>query len=489
LNALTALPSLREVFADVFRNLRLILVMLILPPIIAVGVALTLPPVYQADAKLLIKPGREFMPTTSLGQSEQGGPVANMAEIVKSETEILNSQDLAQDVLSKLTVPAVYPELGAEAASDGATLDRAITAFGKQLNVNPVELSNVVGVSFQSTHPDVAVKVLTALLADFQSRHVTLYGNASSGLIQTQIEAKQKALQELDAKRIQYQNANGAFSIPDQRASLIQQRAQIAALLQTAQIRGGALQQQITFLKKSRAEAPRNSAIDSETDPTLGASGTAMTTLITLRQKEQELLQHYQPGAPAVVQIRAQIAQAEQFVQQAQAGGNTKVHTGANPLLATIDQQLLSAQSELTPLASQIQGYNAQVATLDDQLRKLQGDELEVNNLQRQIDSLTADLQTLRTNLEQARFAQNMDEAKVSSVSIIDMPRLESKPVFPKKAFFGLAGLAVGLMLSALIILFSLSFGNTIITVEGAERLFGTPVVAALPRLKNLPAE
>jgi len=487
--AMNTLPSIREVAADVFRNLKLILFVLLVPPIIACVAAFMLPPVYQADAKLLVKPGREFMPFAGMGQSDMGMPISSMSEVVKSETEILNSNDLAQDVLNKLTIPAVFPDL-ANSGSNVPLMERAIFAFSQALNVTNVDLSNVVDLSFQSNDPAMATKALETLLADFEARHVTLYSTSLSKPIENQIEAKQKEVEALDAERIKYQNANGAFSIPDQRASLIQQRAQIEALLQDAQIRNGALQEQVAFLKKSRASTPQTTALDSEVDPTTGSSSAALATLMGLRQKEQELLQHYQPTAPAVVQIHAQIAQAEQFVQQAQSGdANRKVRTGANPLIATIDQQLLAAQSELTPITSQIEGYKAQMGALDEQLKKLQDNELQVNSLQRQIDSLSGDLQTLRTNLATTRLAENMDAAKVSSVAIIDAPRLESKPVFPKKLIFGIGGLAIGMVFSAMVILLSLSFGNTLITVEGAERILGTPVVAALPRLKALPAE
>ena len=488
MNVLTTLPSLREVFADVFRNLKLLIIVFLIPPVIASALALMLDPVYQADAKILIKSGREFMPTTNIGLNDQGAPISSMAEVVKSETEILNSQDLAENVLQKLTIPAVFPDLVADTDTDIPAIDQAIDLFSKQLAVDPVELSNVVDVSFNSKDPQMAIKVLNALLGDFQARHVTLYSSMLSKPIEEQIDAKQKLLQAVDAKRVEFQNANGAFSVPDQRASLIQQRAQITALLQDAEIRSGALAEQVAFLKKNRAGTPQEAPLDSEIDPAAGASGAALDQLMALRQKEQELLQHYQPGAPAVTQIRQQIAQAEQFVKQAQSGNNKKVRTGANPLIAAIDQQLLTSQSELTPINSQIAGYKEQAAAIDEQLRTLQDSELQVNTLQRQIDSLTLDIQTLRTNLEQARFSENMDLAKVSSISIIDAPRLEPKPIFPKKILFGLAGVAVGLTFASLVVLSSLAFGNTIITVEAAERILGTPVVAALPRVSALPA-
>lgn len=485
---MSTLPSVRELLAAVFRNVRWIALALVVPPVVAVVMAFSLPKVYQADAKLLIKPGREFMPATSMGQNDFALPSSTMAEIVKSEVEILNSKDLAESTLQKLGVEAVYPDLAAGGGGGDAVLERAISRFAKQLSVDPIDLSNVVNVGFRSEDPAVTTKVLAALLADFQARHVTVYSAGLTQPIQEQIAAKQKELEGLDAKRIDYQNATGAFSIPEQRASLIQQRAQIETLLRDAEIKESALKQQIAFLKKSRANTPQMAQIENEVDPSSQASSEALQQLMALRQKEQEMLQRYQPTAPAIVQLRAQIAQAEQFVKQAQSPTSRKVRTGANPLMAQIEQQLLTAQAELTPINTQIEGYKAQIASFDGQLKKLQDSELEVNNLQRQIESLTADLQTLRTNLEQARLAENMDQAKVSSVSIIDAPRLEPRPVFPKKTLFGLAGIAVGLLIAGLITLLSLTFGNTIITVEGAERIFGVPVVAALPDLKPLAA-
>jgi uncharacterized protein involved in exopolysaccharide biosynthesis len=485
--SLSTLPSVRELLAAVFRNVRWIAIALIVPPVIAVILAFALPKVYQADAKLLIKPGREFSPAASMGQNEFALPSSTMAEIVKSEVEILNSKDLAEATLKKIAVGTLYPDLAA--APDDVALQRGVTRFEAQLWVDPIDLSNVVNVGFRSTDPAVATKVLTALLTDFQARHVNVYSAGLTTPIEDQIAAKQKELEGLDAKRIAYQNKTGAFSIPEQRASLIQQRAQVQTLLHDAQIKESALEQQVAFLQKSKANTPKMAALESETDPSSQTSSEALQQLMALRQKEQEMEQRYQPSAPAMVQIRAQIAQAEQFVKQAQSPSSTKTRTGANPLLASIDQQLLTAQSELTPITSQIEGYSGQIAGFDDQLKQLQESELEVNNLERQILSLTADLQSLRTNLEQARLAENMDQAKVSSVSIIDAPRLEPRPVFPKKTFFGLAGIAIGVVIAGLITLMSLAFGNTVITVEGAERIFRVPVVAALPDLKPLPAK
>src|SRR3569623_242321 len=183
-----------------------------------------------------------------------------------------------------------------------------------QLQVDPIDLSYVVNVGFQSEDPAVATKVLTALLADFQARHVNVYSAGLTKPIEDQITAKQKELEGLDARRIAYQNKTGAFSIPEQRASLITQRAAVQTLLHDAEIKEGALEQQVAFLQKSKANTPKMAALENENDPTSQTSSAALQQLMALRQKEQEMEQRYQPNAPAMGQIKAQIAQAEHIV-------------------------------------------------------------------------------------------------------------------------------------------------------------------------------
>jgi hypothetical protein len=249
-------------------------VALIVPPVIAVILAFSLAKVYQADAKLLIKPGREFMPTANMGQNEYALPNSTMAEIVKSEVEILNSKDLAESTLKTISVAALYPDLAT--LPEKQALERAVTIFEAQLQVDAIDLSTVVNVGFQSEDPEIAAKVLTVLLADFQARHVNVYSGGLIEPIQEQIASKQKELEALDAKRIAYQNKTGAFSIPEQRASLITQRAAVQTLLHDAEIKEGALEQQVAFLKKSKANTPKMSALESESDPTSQTSSEAL---------------------------------------------------------------------------------------------------------------------------------------------------------------------------------------------------------------------
>jgi capsular polysaccharide biosynthesis protein len=55
--------------------------------------------------------------------------------------------------------------------------------------------------------------------------------------------------------------------------------------------------------------------------------------------------------------------------------------------------------------------------------------------------------------------------------------------VFPKKWLFLAAGVVIGLVLSTLVMLLSLTFGNRFLTIDTIERVLGLPVLVALPNL------
>jgi uncharacterized protein involved in exopolysaccharide biosynthesis len=452
--------------------------------LIAVVLLMVLKPIYRADARLMVNPG----------QGEQGAAKSSTQETAKSEIAILNSNELARDVLSKVTVPAVFPDLSIQSASQSASVpapDKAIAAFDKQLDVRPLEPSNLVSVSFKSTNPDIAIKVLETLLADLQARHVAPSGADLTGPIEQQISEKQKQIQDLDSQRIAYQNANSGSSVSDQRADLTQQRTQTTSALQDAESKRDTLQKKLDTLKESRANTPKTKTITSEVDPPLPITSDALIRLMALRRKELQLLQQYPATAPAVQQVHAQISVAEKVAQmeeaQAQADTeNSQARTVPNPQIASIDRKIQATDSELAPIVSQVDDYKSQIAALDDQIHKLEDSDLQRNtqldNLQHQIDGMTADLQALRAKLAQARAAGDTGQAKVSSVTVTDAPRLEAKPIFPDRLLFIWIGLGIGAALSLLFILLSLTSRKTILTAEGAERILKMPVVAELPK-------
>jgi uncharacterized protein involved in exopolysaccharide biosynthesis len=491
---MTRPPFTPELLARVFRNIRLILAVLVIPPAVAVilprALQMAPKPVYQADAKLTIQPP----------QGAQGAAPAKID--MPSEINILKSGAVAQGVLSKLTIPAVFPDI---ASTDASAQEKAIAAFGDRLGVQPVGPSNALDISFDGANPEVAVKVLEALIADFEALHAAPAGadpsetaTAETGPIEQQISQKQKELQDLASQRTSGRNADDPASPANQRASLTQQRTQTAADLQDAGGKRDALQKKIDTLKRIRANTPKLKTVDDDAEPVTPAPSPTLTRLMALRRQELELLQKYPPTAPEVQKVHAQISVTEKVAEMEMAEAqaqNSKSHTVPNPKIAALDLQIGSAETDLTAIADQIDNDRKKIAALDDQIGKLQDTEQQDRDLQRRIDDATADLQTLRVKLDMAKASSAKSRAMAARISVTEPPHLVSQPnapelmlselALPDRGFLLRVGLSIGAALALLAILASIS-RRSILTVEGAEHILDMPVVAALPKLRGM---
>jgi uncharacterized protein involved in exopolysaccharide biosynthesis len=479
-----------ELFARVFRNTRPILVALVIPPLIAGILSVVLKPVYQADARLTLKPGRNESANGNSGQSEQAA----------SQPGALNGHELVQGVLAKVAIPAVPAKLSVQSTILFAE-EKALMLLHERLDVRPMAPSNMLGVSAKSTDPAIAVKLLQTFLADLQAQHTAAPVTDSAAPIERQISEKQKQIRDLDTQRAALdesnggepngEESNGAPSIADQRTRLTRQRTQLTAALQDAESKRDLLQGKIDDLEKRRANTPKSKTLapegDADADPAPITSD-ALARLMVLRRKELQLLQKHPATDPAVQQVHAQISVAEKVVQLEQAQApeqNDTPRTVPNPQIAVIDRQLQATSSDLAPVVSGIEDDRSEIAAIDVQLGKLAGGEASLNDLRRRMNGLTADLQTLQANLNQARAADEAKRTEAPGISVVDAPRLQPQPVFPKQTLFVWVGLAVGGVLALWVVLTSLASRRTILTAEGAECILDKPVVAELPKFKR----
>ncbi len=106
-----SLPSQREIAAVVFRRKWLVLGAFLAPLAACVAAPFLMTPVYEAEARLLVKAGREFIPSADGPSGAQTSPQSTMREIVDTVVQILTSVDLAQDVVRELTVARLYPKI------------------------------------------------------------------------------------------------------------------------------------------------------------------------------------------------------------------------------------------------------------------------------------------------------------------------------------------------------------------------------------------
>src|SRR5262245_54584347 len=100
----------RELLAVVARSkLTISIVFVLVTGAVTFGTLRT-PSVYDAEASLMVRIGREYVYRPEVGRSETAR-MPTLSEMVNSEVEILSSRDLAEQVVRQIGVPILYPEL------------------------------------------------------------------------------------------------------------------------------------------------------------------------------------------------------------------------------------------------------------------------------------------------------------------------------------------------------------------------------------------
>lgn len=479
-----ALPSLREALTVAFSKWKTIALAFLLPPVLAVAFAFLLTPYYGASSKVLVKAGREYIPETDSTRAPMVAPASKMEEQINSEIEILTSQNLLLQVLREVGIDKVYPDIVANPPAKVSIEEAAVKAFSDDLQIAPVKLSNVIGVTYLNQDRNVAVESLQRLLALFISRHVQAFSSQRVHLLEEQVKDYEGKIAGLEKARAQFKIENDVFSAPEQRTALVQLREKTLQDLLAAQTQQQELKTQIDFLNSQLTKRPRVSGAGSDEQPSTLYLSTR-DRVAQLREQRAKLLESLGPRHPQVVEVEGNLRSAEQSLTKIPKT-EPVLKTAVNPVADQIDGQRITAGAALAPLTGRAAALKEQLDDVHSRLQAIERNVIAVDDMDRQIDSLEKDLRILRDSLADAKIKENLDQGQVSNISIIEEPNASERPARPKKILFLAAGLVIGLLAALGAFLAALTLRSTFVAVETVERALGLPVLAAVPATPRL---
>jgi uncharacterized protein involved in exopolysaccharide biosynthesis len=471
--------SAHEILAIAFRHRWKALLAFLLPLVLAIAALFILPPIYQAETSLIVKTGREYM-AGSQGENGTTAPTSTKQEEVNSEVAIMTNRAVLERVINEVGLGTLYPSLVKNPPWKGTLMDAAVTNFEKNLKVDPVKLSNVIDVSFDHTDRELAVRVLDALIAAFQAKHAEVYVGNRARAYEQGMRQDLVDLQRLQHQREQIKLDNNVYDIEQQRAAYISQLVDAQNRLQDMSNQSTTLTSRIEYLKGTRGAMPNT--VSSTNTSINDQMAYAQNALSDLRRTETALLARYSPDHPQVQQIESEI-QAIQARIRSLKGSFTSVKTDPDPLAQQVDQELVQDQAELAPLAAEAASYAKLEETIKAKLQGLESADTQLRAIDVEITNLGENLKSLRANYEQARALDDMDRARVVSVSQIGPAIASEKPVKPQKLLYIGGGLLIGFAAAAGVILLFVVTNNTFATAESVERALKLPVLMTVPRL------
>jgi uncharacterized protein involved in exopolysaccharide biosynthesis len=459
----------RELLSILFRErLKLILVFAGLC-VLVIGYSYLLSPYYEATTRLLVKTGREFQTRSDPNQPIVAVPSSTKQEIVNSEIQILTSRDLAQSVVEKIGAGKLYPGAGDNA-------DAAVRDFQSDLKVTPVDQADVIDVSYKNGDHDVAVAALGALVDLYQQKHAQMFADPRYKFLDQQTKQYQDQLDTVVKKEADIRSAKSLFDVDAQRAKLLDDRASTSSILEQLKSQSIDAHQRIDFLTNRLKTTP---ALIQAGEAQADVVEQAKARLLDLQVRSQQLHERYVGDVKPLQDTDAEIAKLREFVSRNDPM-NRKEWSQRNGAYDDMVVALNRAMADAAPLDQQIALRQQQEQSIDARLRDLEEGATAIDDLERERRTLEELVHTYRTRYEEARMSEDFDREGVASVSVIQRPDAPLKPAGPRHLPFILAGMLIGIVGAAGLLLYYLVFRETLITVESVERIIGIPVVASV---------
>ncbi len=443
-NALT----FRDIVRIGRRHYRMMLVTIVACLLMAVAATLLIKPVYQSDSVIIVKFGREFIYRSEVGDnSAQPIPTsASTEELLNTLVQLLLSRDIARATLAAVGAEKLYPDL--RLSNGQPDLTRATERFSRSLSARPLRSSNVVQLSFQHSDPALAESTLATLIEIFRDRSLSIYANSQTEFFKQQSDLAQSRMVTAADKLADFRTRYGALAYEGGLPLLLQQWSDLSVLVARADADLAAVTDRVSNLRKQIETTPAEITAHVDREPSRVVDE-ARNKLLNLRLREQELLIQFADDSPPLRQIRAEVRLTEQFLRQLATEFSGTVRQARNPALMLVEQELVRTDADRASLVARIATLRDQVVKLDGQIAVVSRQDPERWTLERAVDTARAEVKQITLRLEQSRLTDALNENRVGNIAIIQAPSMPDvrEPLRPRWSVNLGIGFVVGVIL------------------------------------------
>jgi len=508
--------TLRDVLFILFRQEKRILLFFVTVVVAVILATVLAPSVYQSEAKVLIRLGKESLadptlsndinPILSVGQSRDSD-IASGIELMKSRElaaqvvdqfgheSFLSPRDakiesgeknpflVAVDWFDDLLTPGDSPT--GEQSAEEARREDAIEAFMENLEIEVGKQSTIITLTLDAYHPKLAHDALQFLLDAYIERHIEVYqASGSLQFFEEQAAALKTAL-EAEEDRLQQLKLEFGVTTFDEAQTLLMDR--IDALKQSIDETLGnraAASAALDSLRRNSAELPQLVAVQKKSGiPNLTANA-MREDLFDLRIQEQRLLAKYEETSPPVKSIREEIAQAEALLK-AEAETLTEDIDGTNTVYQDILSSTLKQQATLRGIDAQATALNEQLLQSMESLNQLIQTGLDARRMERNMGIQESNYRTYLDKMEQARINRELEIQQLSNISVVQSPTMTVDNVRPRRLLNVVMGFFLALF-GGITFAFILEYlDDSFKKPDDVERELGVPVLAAIARPKG----
>lgn len=498
--------GVQDVIFILFKHKWMILILTLLGLGGAAYVYLNQKPLYQSEAKLLV---RYVMETGSVDTYNQmkspGGGRRGGDPVLITEMEILSSVDLATDVASAIGIEKLLPDYDGLVSPSNAA--RVILS---NLLIDSVEGGNVLRVNYKNSDPELSKIVLREVVERYFSKHLEIHRSAAAfDMVSKQAEEVRGRLERTEKELNRLRAESGIISLAAATEALSSQRNKLREDLMQARAELAEHQANVSSLEKNignaagpgpaaspetgeenaSADAEAKDEVANEPPPQIVTEYRALLELIAFLQKRDfELRIKFKPGNRLLIQNQEQIESSE---ARRQALIDLYPGLASQAVVVTSDpndplRTLQDGKARLAATTAKVKVFEENLQEITGQFSQQLAAGAAIDALDRRRQMEETEYRNLELNLKNARIDQTLDPTRMPNITMVQQPTEPAKVLdeFTRNLVLGLAagGMALGLGIAFLLELF---FNRKIERPAEIQARLQLPLLLTIPYIRK----
>lgn len=333
-------------------------------------------------------------------------------------------------------------------------LELAVKRLDKALSIDAAKDSYTLGVSVRAYDPEMARDLCDAVVAEYRKVHVDAHSmEGSLQFFEAEYELCEKRLAEAESKLRDEKNRISLMTITGKQELIHQEIRQLQADRLKAGAELAAAQGRDTEIANKLVKMPEKLDMEKTAGGGNAATDAMRNQLFELEVLEKDLTAKYASDHPLVVQVRAKLGQARD-IYNAQDSDRTLSKQALNPIRQEMELDRLRNLSALEGWRAQMAEINEKLVLAEKKAEQLNTDELNINELERNVQLARNDVLIYGRKREEARLLKQLDVGNFSDISVPQTPMLVFKHVAPKRGLFLVLGSAGALVFSCCLAVF-----------------------------------
>ena len=467
--------DLREYWNILLRR-KWILVSLLLFAIVASGIiSIYLPRIYQTSTMVMVKQDEGMNNLFSEQLSISG--MGSQNNKVATYTKIINSRRIMSLVIREL-------DLRAEETNEFISPK----SLSNKISVSGGTETNLMTLTVNYSDPQLAKKIANTIIEKFKQENREMNQAALEGankFIVQQLTEVETKLKETENKLLEYKEGQGVI-LPEKQGSVtLEQLTDLESAQAKARIE---LQQSKASLKQVEKQLSQQSAevISNRRITDNPVVQQYRTQLANLEVQLAGLKEKYTSQHPQVKETKEKIGEIKRRLESSvQEIVSSKTKT-MNPFYNQLKEKLISLNTSIIAVNSQLQGYQEQIKEVEKDLTALPAKELRLARLKRDLKVAENLYTMLRERKEEIQIQKAM---KTSDVVVVDPAVIKPDPIKPNIKLNIVIAAVLALFVGTGIIFVLEYLDDSIKTEKEVEEITDLPVLGVIPYMDDIDHE